>query len=142
MQQIGTLTETNGRFEFRLEKMDLVVRGSFAEWVLEAAAEIVAQNARMECESKLDEVTAMHEFGEASEIEVDAATYDARARLETIPQCSVSWGQNEYRWAAADGRQKLAAEFDGHPMRRVHDMSLTRHDSFLVNVDGVDTAEK
>jgi hypothetical protein len=49
-------------------------------------------------------------------------------------------GDMDYRWVAPEGRAKLREEFDGHPMKRVHDMALTRNDSFLANENGVDTS--
>jgi hypothetical protein len=60
-----------------------------------------------------------------------------KERFSTIPQCIVTMGRLDYKWAAPEGREAMKAEYDGHPFRRVHDMSLRYDDSFLKNEDGV-----
>lgn len=138
MEHVGYLKEVAGRFEFRHEASDLVVRGDFAEWVLAAAAEIMSSAAKVEVESKLDELTTLSEFGEASPIEVDSARYAMKARFEVMPQCTVTMGRHDYRWVAPEARERLAGEFDHGPVKRIHDMALTRNDTFLENEPGVD----
>ena len=138
MDKIGYLTEDDGRFEYRMDGLGLIVRGNYAEWVLQAAAEIISKTARAEAEGRLEEISALMEFGEATEMDLDATKFDMKARFEILPQCIVSMGSMEYRWAAPEAREKLADEFDGHAMRRIHDMSMTRNDTFLANEDGVD----
>lgn len=138
MKQIGQLIEADGRYEFRIEEKGLIVRGDYPEWVIKAASEVLETTERMEAESKLDELTSLLEFEAAQPIEVDSAKYTLKQRFETIPQCIVTLGKMDFRWAAKEGRDKLAREFDGHTFKRINDMSLTFSDSFLKNEEGVD----
>jgi hypothetical protein len=142
MKQIGQLTESDGRYEFRHRDMALVVRGDHPEWVLQAAAEVMSQTCRLELDSRIDELQSLVEFEEATELDVDSAAFERKERFETIPQCIVTMGKLDYKWAAPAGREVLDAEFDGNPVARVQKMSLTYDDSFLKNVDGVDTSEQ
>lgn len=138
MDDIGHITEVDGRFEFRHAKLGLVVRGDHPEWVLLAAAEVISNTAKIEAESEIEGLLALSEFDEASPIEIDTAKYALKSRFDTIPQCVVSMGKVDYKWATPEGRQKLGEEFDGHMFRRIHDMSLTLNDSFLDNEEGVE----
>jgi len=140
MDALGVLTKVGDRYEFSCEQMALVVRGDYAEWVLSAAAEMMEIIARRESEGRIDELETLAEFGEADTIEVDSARYDMRARFEILPQCLVSMGDMDYRWVAPEGREKLKDEFDGHAIKRVNDMALTRNDTFLENENGIDTS--
>ena len=142
MTQIGQLIEADGRYEFRIDGQGLIVRGDHPEWVLLAASEVLGKTAKLEAESKVFELESLVEFEAASEIEVDAAKVEMKDRFETIPQCIVTMGRLDYRWAAPAGREMLAKDFDGHPYKRIHDMSLTYNDTFLANEDGIDTSEQ
>ena len=142
MKQIGQLIEADGRYEFRLDEMSLIVRGDHPEWVLAAAAEIAGQTARLEQESRVEELESLVEFEAATDIEVDSAKFTLNQRFETIPQCLVTLGRLDYKWAAPEGRKMMTDEFDGHPYRRIHNMSLTYNDTFLKNEDGVDTSSE
>jgi hypothetical protein len=137
MEIIGKLTEDNGRIEFRCERSGLVVRGDYPEWVLAAAAEMLAAVAEKEIEGRIEELSALVEFGEATETAVEGARWEHKSRFEIVPQCTVTMGSTEYRWVAPDAEAVRIGEFDGHPVKRVHDMALTRNDSFLVNEPGV-----
>lgn len=141
MDEIGQLKEVDGRFEFRHDALGLVVRGDHPEWVLMAAAEVISNTARIEGEAEMDSLTALAEFDEVSGIEVVSAKFAFKQRFETIPQCIVSLGKIDYKWATPEGRKKLMDEFDGHMVRRIHDMSLTFRDTFLENEDGVEMNE-
>ena len=101
MNEIGQLLEADGRYEFRHSALGLIVRGDHPEWVLQAAGEVIANTAKLEAESLIDELSTLME----------------------------------------EGREQLAAEYSGHTVRRVHDMSLTHTDSFLKNEPGVDTSD-
>ena len=137
MDDIGFLRKSDERYEFQYPELGLVVRGNYIEWVLEAAAEIITRAEKLRTEGKIDELQTLAEFGEADEIEIDSARFDANARFEAMPQCVVSMGSMDYHWMSSDGR----AEGDAHlGMRRIHDMSRTRNDTFLANEDGVDTS--
>ena len=138
MNGIGQLSESDGQFEFRDPTRNLIVRGEHPEWVLQAAAEVIGNTARLEAESVVEELTAMLEFEAAEQIEVDSAKYAMKERFELVPQCIVSLGKMDYKWAAAEGRAKKPEEFGNQPLKRVHDMSLTRSDTFLENEPGVD----
>ena len=140
METLGVLTKSGGRYEYRHESLALVVRGDYAEWVLAAAAELMDVIAKREAEGKLEELETLQEFGEAEPIELDSAKFDMQARFEAVPQCLVTMGTMDYRWVAPEGRDQAEGVFDGHPIKRVHDMSLTRNDTFLRNEDGVDTS--
>jgi hypothetical protein len=137
MKQIGQVLEADGRYEFRFEEKGLIVRGDHPEWVIQAAAEILTRTEYLEAESKVDELETLVEFEAVSEIEVESAKFSMKERFSTIPQCIVTMGRLDYKWAAPEGREAMKAEYDGHPFRRVHDMSLRYDDSFLKNEDGV-----
>lgn len=141
MSEIGQLSESDGQYELRYPSRNLIVRGEHPEWVLQAAAEVIANTARLEAESIVDELTAMVEFEAAEPIEVDSAKYSFKERFELVPQCIVSLGRLDYKWAAAEGRIQKPEEFGDKSLIRVHDMSLTREGTFLQNEDGVDMTE-
>lgn len=141
MNEIGHLSESDGQYEFRDPSRNLIVRGGHPEWVLMAAAEVIGNTAKLEAESVVEELSAMLEFDAAEPIEVDSAKYMLKERFELIPQCIVSLGKMDYKWAAAEGRAQKPDEFGKQALKRVHDMSLTRSNSFLQNDDGVDTPE-
>jgi len=141
MKEIGQLREVDGQYEFRDNTRNLIVRGEHPEWVLNAAAEVISDTARLEAQSLVDEMTAMLEFDAADPIELDSAKYSLNQRFELIPQCVVSLGNVDYKWASSEGREKKPEEFGSGTLKRVHDMSLTRSDTFLKNEDGVDISE-
>ena len=136
MKEIGHLYETDGRYEFRLVDRTLIVRGDYPEWVMSAAAEVLASTEKLEGESKVDELSTLVEFEAATPIEVDAARYGLSQRFERIPQCIVTQGTMDFRWVAKEGREKLSHEFDGMTVKRINDMSLTYQDSFLADEHG------
>ncbi len=135
MEEIGHLRKAGERYEFHYPELGLVVRGPYAEWVLEAAGEIVSRTERLRAEGRLEELRALTEFGEADPIEIDSAEFDVNARFEAIPQCLVSMGALDYHWMSRDGRED--AEHD-RPIRRIYDTSRTRNDSFLANPPDAD----
>ncbi|MBF9029967.1 hypothetical protein HKCCE3408_06145 [Rhodobacterales bacterium HKCCE3408] len=140
MKQVGQLIEADGRYEFRIDEKGLIIRGDHPEWVMKAAGEVLETTEKLEAESRIDELESLVEFEAATSIEVDSARYAMKERFETIPQCIVTMGKMDYRWAAKEGRDKLHHEFDGHAVKRINDMSLTFNDSFLANETGVDTS--
>ncbi|MEO0667452.1 MAG: hypothetical protein AAFZ99_06010 [Pseudomonadota bacterium] len=141
MNEIGQLSESDGQYEFRDPTRNLIVRGEHPEWVLQAAAEVIGNTAKLEAESVVEELTAMVEFEAAEQIEVDSAKYALKERFELVPQCIVSLGKMDYKWASAEGRKQKPEEFGQQPLKRVHDMSMTRSDSFLSNDPGVDMGD-
>ena len=138
MNEIGRLSKADGQYEFRDPSRNLIIRGGHPEWVLLAAAEVIGNTARLEAESLVEELSAMLDFAAAEPIEVDSAKYAMKERFELIPQCIVSLGAMDYKWAAAEGRAQKPEEFGNHALKRVHDMSMTRSGSFLQNEPGVD----
>ena len=132
MEQIGALQREGKRYIFTYPALDLVVRGAYAEWVLEAATEIIAEAEQHAKAGEIDELEALIEFEEASEIDLDIAKSENKSRFETMPQCVVTMGEGDFRWISRDGR---AAE--DKPINRLIDMSKTRNDSFLTNEPGV-----
>lgn len=141
MNQIGQLLEADGQFEYRDPRRSLVVRGEHPEWVLMAAAEMIANTSRLEAESLIEEMQTLLEFEAVEQIEIDSAKYAMNARFEIVPQCLVTMGKIDYQWAAAEGRQQKPAEYGSQYVKRVHDMSLTRNNSFLSNADGTEMPE-
>lgn len=137
MDDIGFLRKSDERYEFCFPELSLVVRGNYVEWVLEAAAEIISRAEKLRSDGRIDELETLAEFGEADEIEIDSAKFDSNARFEAMPQCVVSMGSMDYHWVSRDGRESAN---DHLGMRRIHDMSRTRNDTFLANEDGVDTS--
>lgn len=137
MDDIGRLIKADGRYEFSFDELNLVVRGAHAEWVLEAAIEIIKETALAEIEGKANEIEALMEFGEADEMDLDILKHDQQARFEIMPQCLVSMGNMDYRWIAPEGRAKDGqAPNTRQVMERLVDQSLSRNDTFLQNVDG------
>ncbi len=127
IEDVATLRKAAGRYELIYPGLGLIVRGPYVEWVLEAAAEIVGHTEKLRADGKIEELETLKEFGETTEIEVDAARFDTQNRFEAVPQCIISMGDNDYRWVAPTGRKPP----EDKPLARLHDMSLTRNDSFL-----------
>ena len=141
MKEVGQLIEADGRFEFRNPEIGLVVRGDHPEWVLQAASEVIANSARNEAESLVEEMESLVEFEAATEIEVDSARMALKERFEILPQCLVSLGKMDYKWASPEARDKPESDYNGQAIQRVHDMSLTKNDSFLHNENGYELPE-
>jgi hypothetical protein len=129
MDDIGYLRKQDDRYEFHYPELGLVIRGPFAEWVLSAAGEIVAQTAELTQQGTIEELEMMAEFGEVEEVEVDSARFDATSRFEAVPQCVVSMGRMDYHWVAPEGRPENSNHLSDS-LRRIHVMSKTRK-SFL-----------
>lgn len=120
---IGSVSFADGRFEFRCPEHDLVVRGRYLEWVLEAAAEVIARTEQIRSEGDIEEMKMLAEFGQGpSQASIDAARFEARQRFGAVPQCVVSMGADDYRWIQRDARKD-----NRHPCTdRIVDQSLTR----------------
>lgn len=127
---IGQLRKSGGRYEFVAPEFDLVIRGPYPEWVLEAAAEVIYRTERLSTDGKIEEASMLAEMGEGDEMEVDSMKFDASARFNATPQCIVAMGQNDYRWVQKDGREAP----DHVYVERIDDMSKTRETSWLQNV--------
>ncbi|MGF1444965.1 MAG: hypothetical protein ACFBRM_02060 [Pikeienuella sp.] len=136
MEEIGRLSKANARYEFMLDDLGLVVRGAHVEWVLEAAADIISKAAKADIEGRLMEIQTLVELGEAEEVDLDIAQYDAGSRFEEVPQCLVTLGTLDYRWTSPHKQPNPHGEGLRDCMERLVDQSKTRHGSFLSNVDG------
>lgn len=128
MEPMGTLSREGKRYVFTYPELDMVVRGSYAEWVLEAAAEIISEVEQHAKSGAISEIEALIEFEEASDIDLEIAKSEQKAQFETVPQCVVTVAEGDFRWISQPGRE--AAE---KPIERLIDMSLTRNDTFLEN---------
>ena len=135
MEDIGQLRRSAERYEFHYPDLGLVVRGPYAEWVLEAAGEIISRTERLRAEGRIEELRTLTEFGEADPIEIDSAEFDVNVRFEAVPQCLVSMGTMDYHWISRDGREENEQD---RPIRRVYDTSRTRGDTFLANTPDPD----
>lgn len=124
---VGTLTANDGRYEFSYPELNLKIQGAHAEWVLEAAAEVIRQTEKLRNDGAAEEMEMLLEFGEGSETELESLKYDINARFEAVPQCIVTMGAIDYRWVSPDGRKGEKTKY----VERIHDMSLTRNDTFL-----------
>ncbi|MEM6487444.1 MAG: hypothetical protein AAF677_04110 [Pseudomonadota bacterium] len=118
MEQAGTLQRRGGRYEFSFEELKLTVRGAHPEWVLTAAAEIIADTEKLRLQGKLDELSMLVEMGEADEMDVDDANYAVEGRFQALPQCSVVLGDTDYRWVSRQGRDPNQKRVP--PVERVH----------------------
>lgn len=128
---IGGLRRVAGRYEFSCPEYDLIVRGHYIEWVLEAAAEMIRRTDQMGIDGKIEELTMLAEFDDSvSSVDIDKAKYEARARFETLPQCVVCMGDNDYRWVHPQARKDAGPSY----LQRLHDHSLTQEPgSWLVD---------
>jgi hypothetical protein len=128
---IAFLTKNGSRYELNYPDYGLTVRGPHVEWVLAAAADIIARFEKTRMESVVEELVMLKDFGDesTSEVAIEAARYDVNARFETVPQCVVTMNEMDYRWVQPSAQSGGEAP----PMQRLHDMSLTRNNSFLHN---------
>ncbi|MGL4488377.1 MAG: hypothetical protein ACRCU5_02910 [Rhizobiaceae bacterium] len=120
---LATLRKIGSRFELAYPDYDLVIRGPYIEWVLEAAAEIIARTERLRADGAVEEMQMLAEFnGETDDMDIEAEKFERQARFDTIPQCLVSMGTNDYRWVQVEGRTGP----DHAYVERLYDHSLTR----------------
>jgi hypothetical protein len=128
---IACLSKDGRRFELTFPEYGLTVRGPYVEWVLEAAAEIIGKMEQTKAESTVEEMQMLKEFGDSatSDLEIEAAKYEQSLRFETVPQCVITMNEMDYRWVSKVGRKPD----NDTPMQRLHDISLTRNGSFLLN---------
>jgi hypothetical protein len=126
-EPIATLSKDGNRFCLNYPDYDISIRGAYAEWVMMAAAEMIARVEKLKLEGSIDEIELTREFLDASEadIQIDSLRYAAIKRFDVIPQCVVTMHNTDYRWVARqEGAMPGAIE-------RLVDSSLTRNNSFL-----------
>lgn len=109
--------------------LGLVIRGPHRERVLEAAAEVLAEDETLRADSRPEELSALVAFGEAEEIEVDMAKHDAKLRFAILPACHVCLGAIGHSRISAAGRPEGSEADLSEKLRRIVDMSRRRHDS-------------
>lgn len=131
---VGELRFAQGRYEFHCPRYDMVVRGRYIEWVMEAAAEVVFATERLRSEGAIEERRLLAEFDDqVTEVDIDMAKWDHKARFDQLPQCIVSVGSDDFRWVHPDGRKG-----DGRPCtQRIVDQSLTRETGSWLRDDPV-----
>lgn len=129
-EPLATLRKFQGRYELIYPEAGLIVRGHYPEWVMEAAAEILADVEKRRKEGEMEEVSVLVEMGEMPSIELDSLKYEGKARFEIVPQCLVSLGDLDYRWISSAGKSQDSSSPNTR-LKRVHDMSATRNDTFL-----------
>lgn len=132
---IAYMYDLDGRFELVYPEYGIRVRAPYAEWAFEAAADIITRMEKTKCEGDIDELEMMKEIGEGGDelsVQIDAAKFESNNRFEIVPQCVISLGNTDYRWVSRNHKiDENSNEFG----KRIHDMSLTRNNSFLVNED-------
>lgn len=124
IKPLAQLRFVANRFELVYPEYDLVIRGPYAEWVLEAAAEVVGKTEMLQTNGSIEELELLSEFDESiGSTKIDSLKYEAKARFKAVPQCIVSMGANDYRWIHEAGRENKDVSAYGE---RLHDQSLTR----------------
>lgn len=117
MMTMRHLGPEHGQYEFRDSSRSLVIRGEHPEWVLQAAAEIIGNCARLESESLVEELTVLHRLGAANLAELTGARVLQRRRFDLSPRCSVSLGPVDYLWASPAGPGLRPEETVQPPLR-------------------------
>lgn len=123
---IRQLEPDDGAYEFRDSSRSLIIRGAHPEWVLQAAAEIIGDYARLQAESLIDELTVMHRMGAANLAELTGARADQRRRFDLSPRCSISFGPVDYVWTAVEGPQLKPDMVVPRPLNLGPDMLVPR----------------
>jgi len=100
MNAIGFLNRTDDGFAFRYDELNLTIRGAHAEWVLEAASELIRDATRLEAECRLEDLTVLVENGDAKTESMDEDRQAFASRFERVPQCVVTMGTLDYRWVS------------------------------------------
>lgn len=121
---IAYLVRTDKRLELVYPEYGLRLRAAYAEWLFEAAAEIIRRIERTKSQGAIDEMEMMAEFGEdeGGSVNVDVLKYESGSRFDTVPQCLVTLGDNDYRWVAREVRNPDANTIG----ERLHDTLMTR----------------
>lgn len=125
------LKKVDGRFELVYPAYNLKIRGPYAEWVLQAGAEVISQVEETKTMGAIEELELLAEFDEAgtNPIDIDSLRYEGKNRFEVVPQCVVSLAEADYRWVARKAGEDQRKGFGD----RLHDMTLTRTQSWLAN---------
>ena len=120
---LATLRKIGSRYELSYPDYDLVIRGPYIEWVMEAAAEIIARTERLRADGAIEEMTMLAEMtGDDNSMSIESEKFERNARFMAVPQCLVSMGTNDYRWVQIEGRSGPNHAY----VERLHDNSLMR----------------
>ncbi|MEM7621050.1 MAG: hypothetical protein AAF228_11420 [Pseudomonadota bacterium] len=129
---LARLNKLDGRFELTYPDYGIRIRAPYAEWVFEAAADIIRRIEKTKTDGDIDELQLMQEIGEGGDemsVQIDAIKYNKNNRFEVVPQCVVSLGDMDYRWVSRNTQAEEQTSFGD----RIHNMAMTRSNSFLVN---------
>jgi hypothetical protein len=123
-EQLAYLSRSDNRLELVYPEYGLRLRAAYAEWLFEAAAEIIRRIERTKTQGAIDELEMLSEFGEdeAGGVNMDILKYESGTRFETVPQCLVTLGDADYRWVSREARP---ADHNGIG-ERLHDTLMTR----------------
>ena len=121
---LAYLVRSDQRLELVYPEYGLRLRAPYAEWLFEAASEIIRRIERTKTQGAIDEQEMLAEFGddEGGTISVDVLKYESGSRFDTVPQCLVTLGDNDYRWVAKEVRNPDANAIG----ERLHDTLMTR----------------
>jgi hypothetical protein len=127
-EPLAQLFKRDARFELVYPEYGLTLRAPYAEWLFEAAAEILGRIEKLRVEGTIEELEMIKEFEDADGIDtqIDAVKYENGNRFDVVPQCLVTMGDIDYRWISAISRDPQVGKFG----QRLHDMSLTRSDNY------------
>lgn len=129
---LAQVCKLDGRFELVYPEYGIRVRAPYAEWVFEAAADVIRRIEKTKSEGDIDELQLMQEIGEGGDemaVQIDAIKYENNTRFEVVPQCVVSLGDTDYRWVSRNQNTDEQHSFGD----RIHNMAMTRNNSFLVD---------
>lgn len=123
-EHVAYLVKHETRFELVYPAYNLALRGPYAEWLFQAAAEVIRRIDSIKAEGALDELEMLAGFGDMEDapVQMDSLRYESGTRFETVPQCLVTVGDTDYRWVAPEARNPGVNGFG----ERIHDMLLTR----------------
>jgi len=127
-EPLAQLFKRDARFELVYPEYGLSLRAPYAEWLFEAAAEILSRIEKLRIEGTIEELEMLKEFGDAdaTDTQIDSVKYENSNRFDVVPQCLVTMGDIDYRWISAVSRDPQVGKFG----QRLHDMSLTRSDNY------------
>ena len=123
-EHLAYLTRSDNRLELVYPEYGLRLRAAYAEWLFEAASEIIRRLEHTKTQGSIDELEMLQEFGEdeSAGVNMDILKYESGTRFGTVPQCLVTLGDADYRWVAREARpidQNSIGE-------RLHDTLMTR----------------
>jgi len=121
---VAQLHKHGAHFELVYPEYRLTLRAPYAEWIFEAAAEILSCIEKLRIEGEIDELEMIKQFVDQDTINIalDSIKYENGNRFDVVPQCVLTMADTDYRWVSPLARDPKASHFG----QRLHDMSLTR----------------